>query len=252
MSSATLDDSDMKDLVTPTKPNGHAENPYLSARRQWNSDVERAFHSARLAWAVAFACLFITVLAVGGLLYYAGQPRLVPYVVAIDPHGQTFPLRPADRANALEGLAVRSYLADWIRCARQITPHIPLQQQAIDKVFSMLRMKDPAKRKVDAWWNPEKKDRYPFSRAETQSVDVQVETPQPLTTSRGGDLGTWQVIWLETVRDLDGAVKEGPTRYRATLQVYTVPETQPRDEADLLANPLGLYIQDFDWQPAIN
>jgi type IV secretion system protein TrbF len=150
MSSATLDDADMKESVTLGGPNGHAENPYLSARRQWNSDVERAFHSSRLAWAVAFACLFIVILLSGGLLYYAGQPRLVPYVIAIDEHGQTTPLRPADRANALEGLAVRSYLADWIRCARQVTPHIPLQQQAIDKVFSMLRMKDPAKRKIDA------------------------------------------------------------------------------------------------------
>lgn len=243
MSSVTLDDSDMK---APGSPDGHAENPYLSARRRWNSDVERAFHSRRLAWVVAFGCLFVSALLAGGMLYYAGQPRLVPYVIAIDEHGQTTPLRPADRANALEGLAIRSYLADWIRCARQVTPHVPLQQQAIDKVYALLRMKDPAKRKVDQWWDPDKKDRYPFSRAETETVDVQVETPQPLAA------GVWQVIWLETTHDRDGSVKEGPTRMRATLQVYTVPETQPRDQADLLANPLGLYIQDFDWQPAIN
>ena len=49
-----------------------------------------------------------------------------------------------------------------------------------------------------------------------------------------------------------GAFEPVATRYRATLQVYTIPETQPRDEATLLANPLGLYVQDFDWQPAIN
>jgi type IV secretion system protein VirB5 len=58
---------------------------------------------------------------------------------------------------------------------------------------------------------------------------------------------TWQVDWVETVRDRQGVMKTQPARMRALVTVYTVPSTPQTTEEQVRNNPLGIYVRDFSW-----
>jgi type IV secretory pathway TrbF-like protein len=227
-------------METPRTP-----TPFLDARIQWADRVERAFSGQRVGLIVGCAGMFIGAASLAGYMQLAAQPRFVPYVFSIDSSGRTQVLGPATRSGLYEQRALRTFLADWVHDARSITQDEALQDLQIRRVYSMLRVNDEAKRKMDEYWDPEKADRWPKSRAQNETVDAEVETPQPLTG------GTWQAYWREITRASDGSVKSD-RRMRATLQVYQVPETDPRDQVTLLQNPLGIYVQDFDIQEVPN
>ena len=57
----------------------------------------------------------------------------------------------------------------------------------------------------------------------------------------------WQVDWVETTRDRDGNLKTTPVRMRAIVRVYVQPLGQGATAADIARNPLGIFIQNFDW-----
>jgi len=231
--------------MSKTIDTSNGDSPFIAARIRWNSDVERAFSSVRAWRVIGMAGMLMGVGSLGWDLHLASEPRFIPYVVAIDPEGRTTPLPAVARPEAVQQRAVRTYLADWVENVRLVTPHIALQQEAIDRVFAMLRMKDPAKAKVDQWWNPADPKRYPYSRAKTCAVTAHVTAVQPEVP------GVWEVDWIETVNDLDGNVKE-TSRMRAKLTVYETPSDAPATEQTLSANPLGLYVQDLDWGRALD
>jgi type IV secretory pathway TrbF-like protein len=226
----------------------NGDDPHIAARSWWDDRVERAFSSARAWRIIGMAGMMGMVGSLGWALHLASEPRFVPFVVALDAEGRATPLRSIARdadAGALRQRAVRAYLADWIENARLVTPHIALQREAIDRVYAMLHMKDPAKGKVDRWWNPADPARNPYSRAKTCAVIAHVTAVQSVVP------GVWEASWAETVQDLDGNAKE-TFRMRAKLTVYETPPTEPATEQTLSANPLGLYVQDLDWGRALD
>jgi type IV secretory pathway TrbF-like protein len=219
-------------MKTPQIP-----TPFLDARIQWADRIERAFSGERVGLIVGCAGMFIGAASLAGYLHLAAQPRFVPYVLAIDSSGRTQVLGPATRSGLHEQRALRAFLADWVHDARSVTQDEALRGLQGRRVYALLRMNDEAKRKMDEFWKLK-------GQAQNETVDVEVETPQPLTA------GTWQVYWTEATRVSDGSVKT--RKMRATLQVYQDPETEPRDQATLLRNPLGVYVQDFDVQEVPN
>ena len=81
----------------------------------------------------------------------------------------------------------------------------------------------------------------PFKRAEKETVAVQIESVMRQTPE------SWQVDWVETVRDRQGTVKMPPFHMRALLTVYLVPPTPATTEEQIRKNPMGIYIKDFRW-----
>jgi type IV secretion system protein VirB5 len=78
----------------------------------------------------------------------------------------------------------------------------------------------------------------PFKRAETEMVSVEIKSVMPQTDS------TWQVDWVETVRDRKGVTVSDPIRMRALVTVYVAP---PTTEEQMRKNPLGIFVRDFSW-----
>ena len=54
---------------------------------------------------------------------------------------------------------------------------------------------------------------------------------------------SWRIEWREDVRGRDGTAAAS-NHYQATVTIGVSP---PRDEATIRANPLGLYINAFNW-----
>jgi type IV secretion system protein VirB5 len=104
----------------------------------------------------------------------------------------------------------------------------------------MLSARDPATAKTNEWLNGTE-DSSPFKRAANEMVSTDVASVLPQTSD------TWQVDWIETVRDRQGVLKGKPFRMRALVTVYTLPTTPQMTEEQFRSNPLNIYVRDYSW-----
>lgn len=222
------------------QPGTAAPNPYLSARRTWNDHVGRLVAARTLWQAVGLLSLLIALAAVGGLIHLAGQTRFVPYVVEVDRLGHTYAVAQADRAAPADQRVIEAQLADFVTMARRVTPDVALQRQAIFRVYAMLNQGDPATAKMNAFLNGNEAQN-PFERARRETVTTEVRSVLQQTEE------TWQVEWQESVYDLKGNLQGEPYPMRALLTLYQAPPSPQVSEKTLHDNPLGIYIQDFNW-----
>jgi type IV secretion system protein VirB5 len=219
---------------------GEGTNPYLSARRTWNEHMGD-MAASRQAWQMlGLLSLLIALAGVGGIIHIGSQSRFIPYVVEVDKLGQTLAVSPVDRAKGVDARVVHAAVAAFVQQARLVTPDVALQRKAIFAVYAMLSPDDPATAKMNEYLNG-RPESSPFRRAEremasTEIVSVIAQTPD-----------TWQVDWLETVRDRQGILKMPPYRMRALVTVAVREPAPDTNEAQLRNNPLGIFVTDFSW-----
>lgn len=223
---------------------GETENPYLAARRTWN-DQSAANSASRQMWQlVGLLSLLIALAAVGGMAYIGSQSKFVPYVIEVDKLGQPLAVAPVERAAVADPRVVHAAVAAFISDLRMVTPDVALQRKAIFRAYSMLSAKDAATAKANEWLNGSEGSS-PFKRATKEIVSVEVMSVIPQSPE------TWQVDWVETVRDRDGVLKGKPFPMRALVTVYTAPPTPQTTEEQVRNNPLGIYIRDFSWSKQV-
>jgi type IV secretory pathway TrbF-like protein len=212
-------------------------NPYLDARRRWNDHVAGVVSSNQSWQLIAILCLLIASGSLAGFVRLASQSKIVPYVVEVDKLGDAVAVRQALAAQPADPRVIRATVASFINDARMVTIDAGLQRAAVLRVYSLLATNDPATAKMNEWLNGSA-EANPFKRAETEMVDVDIKSVLP------GSGSTWQVDWVETVRDRKGAKKSEPYRMRSLVTVYVVP---PTTEEQVRKNPLGIFVRDYSW-----
>src|ERR1700748_738265 len=85
-------------------------NPYLDARRQWNSQVDRAISSLHIWQLLCLACLLVALASVAGIIYFGSQTKFVPYVIEVDKLGEAVAVGPAQLAGPADARVVRASL----------------------------------------------------------------------------------------------------------------------------------------------
>lgn len=216
------------------------ENPYLNAQRSWNEHTHSVLVSRQMWQVTGILALMITLAAVGGMIYIGSQTKFVPYVVEVDKLGQMAAVAPAARAAAADQRVVHASVAAFINDIRMVSPDVALQRRAVFRVYSMLSVNDPATAKANEWFNGTE-DSSPFKRAANETASIEISSVIPQTPD------TWQVDWVETVRDRQGLLKGPSSRMRALVTVYIVPATAQTTEEQVRNNPIGIYIRDFSW-----
>jgi len=219
---------------------GETENPYLAARRTWNDQSAANVASRQMFQLLGVLALLVALAGVGGAVYIGSQSKFIPYVVEVDKLGQRQAVGPADRAAPTDQRVTRAAVADWMASMRLVTPDIALQRKAIFKVYSMLAPNDPATTKTNEWLNGSE-DSSPFKRAAKETASPEILSVIPQTQD------TWQIDWIETVRDRQGVKKGEPQRWRVLVTVYTMPTTPDTTDEDMRNNPLGVHVRDFFW-----
>ena len=116
-----------------------------------------------------------------------------------------------------------------------------LQRRAIFRVYAKLSPADPATIKMGEWMKQGGEESSPFDRATREMVSTQINSVLPQSPD------TWQVDWLETVRDRQGVPQGDPVAMRALVTVYTAAPTTTTTEEQMRMNPLGIYVRDFSW-----
>lgn len=220
---------------------GETENPYLSARRTWNDYTGSITASRRMWQAVGIISLMIVLVAVGGLIHIGGQSKFVPYVIEVDKLGNAVASGPISSTTKADPRVLKSTVAEFITDARLVTPDVALQRAAIFRIYARLSPSDPATQKMNEWLNGNPETN-PFNRARKVIAGIEIKSILPQTPD------TWQIDWVETIRDRNGGLVDKPITYRALVTVYMAAPSANTTEEQIRMNPLGIYISDFSWQ----
>lgn len=224
-----------------TKP---VEAPYLNQRRRWN-DHTSSVVSQRNMWMVL--CLLmgiITLFSVGGLIKIGSQSKFVPYIIEVDQLGSAAAVHPAYQAHKADIRVIKSTVASFISQARIVTPDVELQRKAIFGVYANLIPGDSATNKMSEHLNGNPESN-PFKRAASETVSVEILSVIPQTET------TFQVDWIETVRDRTGILTEEPFRMKALVTVTVIEPTSDTSEENIRLNPLGIYITEYNWSKTL-
>jgi type IV secretion system protein VirB5 len=187
---------------------------YISRAAQWR--------------AIAFACLGILALSLFGNIVQALQVKVVPYIVEVDKLGKVSNVIRADQSVVAPRNLVQSEIADAIINWRTVTADTELQKQMITRLSRLIT--GSAKGVLKQWFE----ENNPYEIAKSgKLIHVEIKgLPLPVSDT------SYRVEWVETIRSHAGALIDQRS-YEATASIQLQP---PKSEADILANPGGVYI----------
>lgn len=210
------------------------ENPYLNARREWNERYGSYIKAASTWRLVAVISGIITIIAVIGLAVIGSQNKHIPYIVEVDKLGAAVAVAPAKQIQNQDERVIKHALAEFISNYRTIYGDPAVQKETIFKAYRYLLPASAAYSAVSDNY----KQNSPFERMATERVNVEVMSVIAISPT------TWQVDWVENKFDAQGHAT-GSENYKgaATLKFIA-----PKSEAEIFANPTGLWISEFSWQ----
>jgi type IV secretion system protein VirB5 len=217
--------------------NTDVTNPYLNARREWNERYGSYIARARAWQWAALAALAVALIAVAGVVYLSSQQRLVPYVVEVDKLGQVAAVARAEPLRTPDQRILRAHLARWIANVRSVWVDVAAERAVLKEAYAAVNRRGAAYNAL----NDHFRAHDPFERAKQETINVEVQSVLPVSDA------TWRVEWREERRARDGALLETQI-WLATLSIVVSP---PTDEAAMLINPLGIYVNTFSWSPRL-
>lgn len=207
--------------------------PYLAARGTALAEHEQLVEGNRLLRRALASSAAVNVALAALLAFFATRPRAIPYVIAVDKTGAITGVAQAVQPGApiSQDTVVRYQLAQFISNARAILSDPVAMKEQIRRAYAFAR--GQAGQVLNAWYRAHD----PFAAARHGSIQVQIDSILKLAPD------SYEVRWTETPRDQEG-LAEKATQWRAVLKVVTL---QP-DPAQILSNPLGLYVTQIDWE----
>lgn len=206
------------------------ETPYQRASQEWDRRIGAPVIQARNWRLMAFAGWAVAALAVGGLIYQGSNTRIATYVVPIDKYGRPGRIEMADRAYTPSSAEIGYFLADWVTRTRSksIDPIVIRDNWTAAYRFVV----GPAIGQL----NDYAKTHDPFANAGSQAVSVEIVSVLQRSPA------TYQVQWRETT--FDQGVSSSSVNWTG---LFTTKIDPPKNEAELRANPLGVFITAFQW-----
>lgn len=227
-------------LSLKKKKNDLTDNPYLNAKRSWNFHTAGLMKSLQIWQLVSLGSLLITLAAIGGLITIGSQSKFIPLVFQQDASGNTLSVTRADKVGEASIDDYRAAAAHFIENIRMVSVDVALQKKAVFQVYSYLNQNDAALTKVQEFYS-DKQHSNPFDRAAHEIVSIEIRS----VLQESAD--TWQVDWVETVRNHDGTLKEKPARMKAMVTMYQDNELNDASNESILKNPHLIYVRDFNW-----
>ncbi len=206
--------------------------PYQRAGQVWDDRMGLSLAHARNWRRLAVANLGLAVFLGAGWWVQAERAEVKPFVVEVSDWGETQRITAIGGRYEPNDAQIGHALAGWIRDVRS---------KSIDPIVlrqNWLRAYDLLTPKAAAFLNAWAQTRDPFAEVGREAVNVEVLN----VVRRSGR--TFDLQWRET-RFVNGQ-SAGTERWRALI---TTGVQAPRNEAELMKNPLGLKIEDVSWTP---
>lgn len=230
----------MKNTTTDKSKKAEA-NPYLSGKQAWNNVMTEMSHSRNIWMVIGLIGVLTGLTAIGGITYIGSQSKIVPYIVEVDKHGETFVAGVVEKRMDAEEQIYKALVANFINNTRRVTSDFNLQRDNILKVYSYVNQGDPSQQKLHNWFNPnDGKHETPFQKGQRgETTDISVQSILQLSPS------SWQIDWLETSYSNKGVTLMSDS-YRAVLDLYQL-ELDSNNLNDVINNPLNIFVKDFRW-----
>ena len=211
------------------KTKGGEISPYVNASENYRSILQKLNFSRTFFFAGFLVNTIATLVLVGAYINFAASPPYKPYVFAVDSHGVSVGMGPADAVPTANEKVKMAMVTDFIRNARAVTLDLAVLRRNVFKVFACLRQNDPAYVKMTEYYTSAES---PDKRAATVLVDLRIMSVLPQTPT------TYEITWVETTRDRKGA-KVAPDLPMRALVTFT--QDQPSTEMEkMLDNPFGI------------
>ena len=226
----------MPDIVPLLDP----QNPsaiYLAGRREWNERYGSYISRARQWRLMAFILAGTTAISTGAAVWMASQAHVVPYVILQDKLGEAVAVHRVPIAPPADANRIKAQIARWIVDTRTVYTDPTAELNIVTEAYGWVDRSSDALTQLDEWFRANN----PNERAKKETVGVSIESVGQI----GAD--TWSIDWVEEHR-----VKEGmaPTIsfWRASVRIKVDP---PLDDASIIANPGGVYVEWFKTTPRI-
>lgn len=203
--------------------NNKIENGYFDGRKDWN-DKNAMYKANASMWRIfGLANMFVTLVAVVGMIYAAQLPDVVPYLFKEDASGGITALGIPNTIMKVDNRMLANQMASFIIALRQVPIDTELRKNYVRRVKMMST--------VQLFTNvlaPMLKEEY----KNQGSIKVDINTVIPVNKT------TWEIDWTEYTN----TVPIG--KYKSTL-TYTRDLTI-KDPTLMIFNPLGLIIKDVN------
>lgn len=217
----------------PPGPLGNSqptETPYQRAQQVWDDRIGSARVQAANWRYAAFGSLAIALLSLGAYIHERGDTHIATYVVPVSEYGRPGRIEMAGRVYQPTTAEIGYFLADWVTKVRARSP--------VDKVINNNNLRasysfvsDSAQEEL-ATLGKAAIEAAAKGDAPAITVDIKSVIPRSPTT--------YQVQWNET--EVHQGEHAATTHWTGLFSTKLQP---PTDEAQLRANPLGLFITDF-------
>lgn len=208
-------------------------NPYINARREWNERYGSYISQAKNWRILAFLSMGVAIVSLFGVIFFASQNKLIPYVVEVNGEGKTVDVYKIDKMAAVDQKVIRAQIATFIRNLRTVSSDMTVQRAAIEDVYAHLSGDAPAYIAINEWF----KGNVPFERAKNETVSVDIRHIMPLSDH------TWRIEWIENRRLRNG--EKLPSS--AWTAIATVATGGTVDSRTITVNPIGLFIKEINW-----
>jgi type IV secretory pathway TrbF-like protein len=206
------------------------ETPYQRAAQVWDERIGSARVQAKNWRLMAFGSLLLSCGLAAGLVWQSTHGTVVPWVVQIDQLGEARAIAPATADYTPSDPQIAWYLARFIKDVRAAPADPVVVRQ------SWLQAYDFTTTAGAAALNDHARANDPFAKLGKQQIAVDV------SSVIRASVDSFRVAWIER-RYQDGALAD-TTRWTAILTIIIQP---PTDADRLRKNPLGVYINAFNW-----
>lgn len=228
-----------KNRGEPAQVTAAASSPYVNARREWNERYGTYIASAHHWRLAALICGSALIASATGNAIQAAHEKVAVYYVNTDGTGKPHEIWRADTATpGPRTEQIRAALQEWVLGARTVYVDSRATKRVVDATYART-LADSAAFQTLASFH---KEHNPYQRAASETVEVAMQTPVQLSDN------TWQMEWTETVSNRISGKPVSQQTYDLTANIILA---APKDEAQLMANPVGLYVSQFSW-PARN
>jgi len=202
------------------------ENPYFDNRKDWNEIYAKEKANAAMWRMFGLINMFITLVAVIGMIYASQLPDVVPFLFKEDASGGITALGIPNTVLKVDNRMIANQLATFVITLRQVPSSDDIRRAYVRRVkmmsTSVLFQKTLA---------PMLKDEYALIG--TGTLNVTVTTVLPISKD------TWEIDWIES----RNGTQTG--KYKATMN-YTRSTVLAKDPSELIWNPLGIMVKDVN------
>ena len=203
---------------------------------EWDSWFQGHLNATKNWRNAAYFFAFLSAVVGGVAVHYASKPERTPYVVAVDGVGQARLAGQALEIKDWPETVVKAELARFVRQFRSVPADAAVIHGNYTRLQSFVIRGSSARAKIVQYGDDLRTN--PFERVKTGTSAIKIVS---VNQSEGN---TFFVDWDETERTLTGEITT-QHRYRGSF-VVSQAGNLPREQ--LLVNPLGLIVVDFDIQ----